>query len=177
MADGKPIHPMMPHMRVGQPAPHVGMDVDMATGRVLGVSWNHGAQPQGLEAELAASIAGYRDEIALLRAKVRHLSEPLPDDPGGRMWSTLGYFASREGDDLETEVAHWASKNITHLRARVAELEAALPLALRWMGRMPGVVGSPPEQTDEFMEAVRTVSKLMPSGPFAVEPLEPRDGR
>lgn len=66
------------------------------------------------------------DEIAALRARVRHLTEPLPDDPGGRMWSTLNYLASLEGNDLETEVAHWASKSITHLRARVAELEAAL---------------------------------------------------
>jgi hypothetical protein len=66
------------------------------------------------------------DEIAALRSKLRALSAPLPSDPDGRMWSTLGYFANREGDDLDTEVMGWAMSAIAALRSRVAELEAAL---------------------------------------------------
>jgi BMFP domain-containing protein YqiC len=66
------------------------------------------------------------DEIAALRSKLRALSAPLPSDPDGRMWSTRGYFANREGDDLDTEVMAWAMSAITALRRRVAELEAEL---------------------------------------------------
>jgi hypothetical protein len=66
------------------------------------------------------------DEIGALRSKLRALSAPLPSDPDGRMWSTLGYFANREGDDLDTEVMAWAMSAITALRRRVAELEAEL---------------------------------------------------
>jgi hypothetical protein len=81
-----------------------------------------------------------------LRAKVRALSAPLPSDPDGRMWSTLNYFASREDDDLDTEVMAWAMSEITGLRTRVAELEAAL-------GTIVVLITGSPNQTPDWATA------------------------
>ena len=67
---GTPLHS---GLRYGVPAPCRGMDVD-GHGRILGVSWRHGATPDtDLERQLAESVKSLSAENRELRKRIAEL--------------------------------------------------------------------------------------------------------